>query len=161
MVMNGGWSDKQGALSGLHEIVNFSFLELLSHRIPVSKAFKLKLYTNIFFNYSSLTLPNVLWAELFSDEITCGRLLFRENFAMDGLRVAGTDTKEMKLGLTEDTLMGFENSLWFKVKISSSSITHRGLQAHFSSEVVFWWDVDLCHVSTLVSLLDYLQSMPR
>ena len=31
-----------------------------------------------------------------------GRLLSRENFAMDGLRVAGTDRKEMKLGLTED-----------------------------------------------------------
>ena len=43
--------------------------------------------------------------------MTCGRLLFRENFAMDGLRVAGTDTKEMKLGLTEDKLMGLENSL--------------------------------------------------
>ena len=30
---------------------------------------------------------------------------------MGGLRVAETDTKEMKLGLTEDKLMGFENSL--------------------------------------------------
>ena len=39
-----------------------------------------------------------------SDEITCGRLLFLENFAMDGLRVAGTDPKEIKLGLTEDKL---------------------------------------------------------
>ena len=43
MVMNAmfflwrGSGDKQGALSGLGEIVNLSFLELLSHRIPVSK----------------------------------------------------------------------------------------------------------------------------
>lgn len=29
------------------------------------------------------------------------RLLFSENFALDGLRVAGTDRKEMKIGLTE------------------------------------------------------------
>ena len=36
-----------------------------------------------------------------------------------------------------------------KVGISSSSIGHRGIQAHFSSEAVFWWDVD------------YLQSMPK
>ena len=40
---DGGLSaDKQGALSGLGETVN-------SHRIPVSKVFKLLLYTNIFF----------------------------------------------------------------------------------------------------------------
>ena len=32
---------------------------------------------------------------------TVGRLLFGENFAVDGLRVAGTDPKEMKIGLTE------------------------------------------------------------
>ena len=31
-----------------------------------------------------------------------GVFFFRENFAMDGLRVAGTDRKERKLGLTED-----------------------------------------------------------
>ena len=37
-----------------------------------------------------------------SDENARGRLLVGENFAMDGLRVAGTDRKEMKLGLTED-----------------------------------------------------------
>ena len=97
----GGGEDKQGALSGLGEIVNFPFVELLSYRIPVSKVFRIYLYTNICFNYSSFALPNVLWAEFFSDEITCGRLLLRENFAMDGLRVAGTDPKEMKLGLTE------------------------------------------------------------
>ena len=34
----GGWGNKQVALLGLGEIVNFSFLELLSHRTPVSKA---------------------------------------------------------------------------------------------------------------------------
>ena len=56
--------------------------------------------------------------------------------------------------------MEFENDLYL-TGISSSSITHRGIQGHFSSEVVFWWDVDPYHVSTLVSLLDYLQSMPR
>ena len=32
---------KQDELSGLGEIVNFPFVELLSHRIPVSKVFKL------------------------------------------------------------------------------------------------------------------------
>ena len=37
-VVGGG---KQDALSGLGEIVNFPFVELLSHRIPVSKVFKL------------------------------------------------------------------------------------------------------------------------
>ena len=36
-----------------------------------------------FFNYSSFTLPNVLWAKFFSAEITYERFLFRENFAMD------------------------------------------------------------------------------
>ena len=34
----GGLGNKQVALLGLGEIVNFSFLELLSHRTPVSKA---------------------------------------------------------------------------------------------------------------------------
>ena len=34
----GGVGNKQVALLGLGEIVNFSFLELLSHRTPVSKA---------------------------------------------------------------------------------------------------------------------------
>ena len=55
-----------------------------------------------------------MWEEFFSDENTCGRLLFRENFAMDGLRVAGTDKKGMKLGLTSFvlSLMGFENDLY-------------------------------------------------
>ena len=56
----GGGEDKQGALSGLGEIVNFPFVELLSYRIPVSKVFRIYLYTNICFNYSSFTLPNVL-----------------------------------------------------------------------------------------------------
>ena len=37
----GGGGGKQDALSGLGEIVNFPFVELLSHRIPVSKVFKL------------------------------------------------------------------------------------------------------------------------
>ena len=55
---------------------------------------------------------NVLWAEFFSDEMTCGRLLSRENFVMDGLRVAGTDTKEMKLGLTEDKLCFVFDGVW-------------------------------------------------
>ena len=48
-----------------------------------------------------------------------------------------------------------------KVGISYSSITHRGIQERFSSEAVFWWDVDPCHVATIVSLLDYVQSMPK
>ena len=56
----GGGEDKQGALSGLGEIVSFPFVELLSYRIPVSKVFRIFLYTNICFNYSSFTLPNVL-----------------------------------------------------------------------------------------------------
>ena len=56
----GDGEDKQGALSGLGEIVNFPFVSLLSYRIPVSKVFKIYLYTNICFNYSSFTLPNVL-----------------------------------------------------------------------------------------------------
>ena len=56
----GDGEDKQGALSGLGEIVNFPFVELLSYRIPVSKVFKIYLYTNISFKYSSFTLPNVL-----------------------------------------------------------------------------------------------------
>ena len=99
--LGGGGGDKQVALSGLGEIVNFPFVALLSYRIPVSKVFKIYLYTNICFNYSSFTLPNVLWAEFFTDENTGGRLLFGENFAVDGLRVAGTDRKEIKLGITE------------------------------------------------------------
>ena len=37
----GGGGGKQDALSGLGEIINFPFVELLSHRIPVSKVFKL------------------------------------------------------------------------------------------------------------------------
>ena len=53
-----------------------------------------------------------MWAEFFSDEITCGRLLFRENFAVDGLRVAGTDRKEMKLGLTENKFCLVFNGVW-------------------------------------------------
>ena len=53
-----------------------------------------------------------MWEEFFSDENTCGGLLFRENFAMDGLRVAGTDRKGMKLGLTEGKFCFVFNGVW-------------------------------------------------
>lgn len=39
---------------------------------------------------------------------------FRENFAMDVLRVAGTDRKEMKLGLIEDTFYCIFDGVWQK-----------------------------------------------
>ena len=59
--MGWGGGGKQDALSGLGEIVNFPFVELLSHRIPVSKVFKPELYSITYvLNYFSLTLPNVL-----------------------------------------------------------------------------------------------------
>ena len=62
-------------------------------------------------------MPNVLWAKFFSDEITCERFLFRENFAMDVLRVAGTDRKEMKLGLIEDTFYCIFDGVWQKFEL--------------------------------------------
>ena len=60
-----------------------------------------------------------------------------------GLRVTGTDRKEMKFGLTEDKFCFVFDGVWewfvFKAGISSRSITHRGIQGHFLSEVVFSW----------------------
>ena len=70
------------------------------------------MYTNICFYHFAFTLPNVLWEEFFSDEKTCGRLLFRENLVMDGLRVAGTDRKGMELGLTEDKFCFVFDEVW-------------------------------------------------
>ena len=118
-----------------------------------------------FFNYSSFTLPNVLWAKFFSDEITCERFLLLENFAMDVLRVAGTDGKEMKLGLIEDTFYFIFDGVWqkfaLKLKLAQAQKPTEVFWDIFLSEVVFWWDVDPYHVLTFVSLLDYLPSMPR
>ena len=110
-------------------------------------------------------MPNVLWAKFFSDEITCDRFLFLENFAMDVLRVAGTDGKEMKLGLIEDTFYFIFDGVWqkfaLKLKLAQAQKPTEVFWDIFLSEVVFWWDVDPYHVLTFVSLLDYLPSMPR
>ena len=118
-----------------------------------------------FFNYSSFTLPNVLWARFCSDEITYERFLFRENFAMDVLRVGWNWSKRNEVRINRRYVLFY---LWWgltevciKVKISSNPITHRGIQGHFLSEFVFCWDVDPYHVLTLVSLFDYLPSIPR
>ena len=99
-----------------------------------------------------------LWASSLSWELCHGWFKSNWNWSKrNEVRINQEDT----FCFIFDGVSGWQKFVLFKVKISSSSITHRGIQAHFSSEVVFWWDVDPYHVLTLVSFLDYLQSMPR
>ena len=116
--------------------------ESLPPRISVAKGFKVYIITFFFLLLLYLAKFIVSGVPFWRERPS----LFRENFAMDGLRVTGTDRKEMKLGLTEDKFCFFLDGVWewfvFKAGISSRSITHRGIQGHFLSEVVFSWDVD-------------------